>query len=122
MMNDGFQFFDIILFAMIAGFILLRLRGVLGRRTGNERRRPNFLSRRRTEDGRFVPGLGSTGGLAASTTMQRAIKPERETSMSFGASVDETGGSLRNCLWTRRSMKLIPSRISSTPRACLLMS
>jgi predicted lipid-binding transport protein (Tim44 family) len=35
-MNDGFQFFDIILFAMIAVFLVLRLRGVLGRRDGHE--------------------------------------------------------------------------------------
>jgi predicted lipid-binding transport protein (Tim44 family) len=33
----GEQFFDIILFAMVAGFLILRLRSVLGRRTGNER-------------------------------------------------------------------------------------
>lgn len=57
MMNEGFQFFDIILFAMVAGFILLRLRSVLGRRTGHERRRPNFLSRRQVEDntGNVIP-------------------------------------------------------------------
>jgi predicted lipid-binding transport protein (Tim44 family) len=36
------QYFDIILFAMIAGFLVLRLRSVLGRRTGNERRRDPF--------------------------------------------------------------------------------
>ncbi len=40
-MENGFQLFDIILFAAIAGFLLLRLRSVLGRRTGNERRRPD---------------------------------------------------------------------------------
>ena len=40
-MGEGLAFIDIILFAMIAGFILLRLRSVLGRRTGNEQRRPN---------------------------------------------------------------------------------
>jgi predicted lipid-binding transport protein (Tim44 family) len=37
-MGDGFHLFDIILFAAIAGVLLLRLRSVLGRRTGNERR------------------------------------------------------------------------------------
>lgn len=31
-MGEGFQFLDIILFAMIAGFLVLRLRSVLGRR------------------------------------------------------------------------------------------
>ena len=35
-MNEGFQFIDIIFFAVVAGFILLRLRGVLGRRTGHQ--------------------------------------------------------------------------------------
>lgn len=35
-MGDGFQYLDIILLAMIAAFIALRLRSVLGRRTGNE--------------------------------------------------------------------------------------
>jgi predicted lipid-binding transport protein (Tim44 family) len=38
-MDNGFQIFDIVLFAAVAGFLLLRLRSVLGRRTGNERRR-----------------------------------------------------------------------------------
>ncbi len=33
---EGFQFIDIIILAMAAGFIVLRLRSVLGRRTGHE--------------------------------------------------------------------------------------
>lgn len=37
-MGDGFQFLDIILFAAIAAFLVLRLRSVLGRRTGHEGR------------------------------------------------------------------------------------
>lgn len=36
-MGNSFQFIDIIFFAMVAGFIFLRLRSVLGRRTGHER-------------------------------------------------------------------------------------
>jgi predicted lipid-binding transport protein (Tim44 family) len=40
-----FQYIDIIVFAMIAGFLVLRLRSVLGRRTGNERRRELFARR-----------------------------------------------------------------------------
>lgn len=57
-MNSGFQLFDIILFAMIAAFLVLRLRSVLGRRTGNERPpRDLFGSRRSAEgdDGKVVP-------------------------------------------------------------------
>ena len=35
-MSYSFEYIDIILLAMIAGFIFLRLRGILGRRTGYE--------------------------------------------------------------------------------------
>lgn len=35
-MSNGFQFIDIIFFAMIAAFLVLRLRSVLGRRDGHE--------------------------------------------------------------------------------------
>jgi predicted lipid-binding transport protein (Tim44 family) len=38
-----YQYLDIVLFAVIAGFLILRLRSVLGRRTGNERRRDPFV-------------------------------------------------------------------------------
>ena len=44
-MGEFQQYFDIILFAMIAGFLVVRLRSVLGRRTGNERRRDLFMRR-----------------------------------------------------------------------------
>jgi predicted lipid-binding transport protein (Tim44 family) len=37
-MNEGFQFLDIIFFAMIAAFLVLRLRSVLGRRGGHQPR------------------------------------------------------------------------------------
>ena len=35
-MNYSFEYIDIILLAMIAGFVFLRLRGILGKRTGFE--------------------------------------------------------------------------------------
>ena len=35
-MSYSFEYIDIILLAMIAGFIFLRLRGILGRKTGFE--------------------------------------------------------------------------------------
>jgi predicted lipid-binding transport protein (Tim44 family) len=40
-MGDGFQFLDIILFALVAGFLVLRLRSVLGRRNGHRPRTPD---------------------------------------------------------------------------------
>ena len=39
-MNNSFGYIDIILLAMIAGFIFLRLRGILGKRTGFEGKAP----------------------------------------------------------------------------------
>ncbi len=49
-MSEGFQFLDIIFFAMVAGFILLRLRSMLGRRTGHQQRPANPLARSQAEE------------------------------------------------------------------------
>ncbi len=50
-MGEGFQFLDILLFAAIAAFFVLRLRGVLGRRTGHDKRRADpFAPRDAAED------------------------------------------------------------------------
>ena len=35
-MNYNFEYLDIVLLALFAGFIILRLREILGRRTGHE--------------------------------------------------------------------------------------
>jgi predicted lipid-binding transport protein (Tim44 family) len=56
-MGDFQQYFDIILFAMVAGFLVLRLRSVLGRRTGNERRRELFVRRARPAPEKGPPAL-----------------------------------------------------------------
>ncbi|MBM3488303.1 MAG: Tim44 domain-containing protein [Alphaproteobacteria bacterium] len=49
-------FLDLIFFAMVAAFLVLRLRSVLGRRTGNEPRPPRdpFASRRPADNGTVV--------------------------------------------------------------------
>ena len=43
-MDSGFQYLDLIFFAAVAVFLVLRLRSVLGRRTGNEQRRDPFAN------------------------------------------------------------------------------
>ena len=40
-MSNQFGFIDIILLAMFAGFIILRLRNILGRKTGHQRKSMN---------------------------------------------------------------------------------
>lgn len=49
-MSQGIQFIDIIFLGLVAGFLVLRLRSVLGRRTGNERPPRDPYSARTGED------------------------------------------------------------------------
>ncbi len=75
-MNDGFQFIDIIFFAMVAAFLVLRLRSVLGRRTGHERPRESW----------------SRGGETGPTTGDNVIElPERRRSIPEGLPDKYTG-------------------------------
>ncbi|KAF0144448.1 MAG: hypothetical protein FD153_332 [Rhodospirillaceae bacterium] len=50
-MSEGLQFIDLIFYAMIAVFLVLRLRSVLGRRNGEERRRRSPFDRAERQDG-----------------------------------------------------------------------
>ena len=46
-MSNSFGYIDIILLGMIAGFIILRLRSILGRKTGHESKiYPNFVEKK----------------------------------------------------------------------------
>lgn len=49
-------FIDIVILAMIAAFLIFRLRSVLGRRTGHERQRQNPFTERNRADGVAGPG------------------------------------------------------------------
>ncbi len=40
-MGNSFPFLEILIYAMIAGFLIMKLRSVLGRRTGHEKQRPD---------------------------------------------------------------------------------
>ncbi len=61
-MGNGFQFIDIIFFALVAVFIILRLRSVLGRRTGHEQRDANpFPPRTVNGDARHAESPADTG-------------------------------------------------------------
>jgi len=68
-MGEGFQFFDIILFAAIAAFLVLRLRSVLGKRTGHEQRPGN--------NDPFKPEQARQNGQAQSERDKVIQMPER---------------------------------------------
>ncbi len=66
-MGDGFVI-DIVLFAMVAGFLFFRLRSVLGKRTGTERPRPHPFERpveARPDNVVPMPGLADRSRAAA---------------------------------------------------------
>ena len=60
-MSDGFAYLDILLFAMLAAFIAFRLRSVLGRRTGHERRREPLARPQAAPTQEPSPPLGDVG-------------------------------------------------------------
>lgn len=59
---EGFQFIDIIFLAMVAGFIVLRLRSVLGRRTGHEPPRDNAAKDELSQDSGNVVSMPRSHG------------------------------------------------------------
>jgi predicted lipid-binding transport protein (Tim44 family) len=72
-MGDG-TLIDVVLFAMVAAFLFLRLRSVLGRRTGQERPRPNPFTRPAPEQQRPDP-RPDTGGVVPLPTAR--VEPSR---------------------------------------------
>ena len=66
-MGDMPHYFDIVLFAMVAAFLVLRLRSVLGRRTGNERRSETMMRRAEAPSEKVVP-LGNRAAPAPLVT------------------------------------------------------
>jgi predicted lipid-binding transport protein (Tim44 family) len=66
-MGESFQFLDILLFALIAAFLVLRLRSVLGRRTGHRGSNRDLPSTSQREAGKdtvvSIPGAGGEESL-----------------------------------------------------------
>src|SRR5215831_6737948 len=77
-MGEFQQYFDVILFAMVAAFLVLRLRSVLGRRTGNERRRELFVRRERSAPDKNLPPAETTDGAANETTAAASVSSVAE--------------------------------------------
>lgn len=77
MMGEGFQFIDIILLAMVAGFIALRLRSVLGRRTGDESRpAADSVASGRQMPGEYGQGHGGESDELSETVVRLEADPK----------------------------------------------
>jgi len=83
-MGSGLQFLDIILFAMIAAFLVLRLHRVLGKRTGHERQHHETMKREAEEaqdtvvrlpERRRGEGVARDDTLAAGLTQIKVADP-----------------------------------------------
>jgi predicted lipid-binding transport protein (Tim44 family) len=86
-MGDLPHYFDIILFAMIAGFLILRLRSVLGRRTGHERG-PHTAMRPQTPAENLIPlgvrrGGATTAGAKPSDAIAAGLERIRGADSGF---------------------------------------
>ena|SRR5579864_772566 len=74
-MGDLPHYFDIILFAMVAAFLVLRLRSVLGRRTGNEPRHDPALRRAEAPVENIADKVVSLGSRSAALRPPVATAP-----------------------------------------------
>lgn len=89
--GDGLAFFDIIFFALVAGFLILRLRSVLGRRTGNEnheRWTPRLPPR-------GPAGPGSVGGAPPDKVTVLPARPAPAAPNSFASPLDAALAQIR---------------------------
>lgn len=88
-MGGGFQFLDIIFFAMVAAFLVLRLRSVLGRRTGHEQQHAEGHMRRNEVErsDRMRPEPEAHAELD-----QQEVEREMSRAAGPGASPDVTAG------------------------------
>lgn len=74
-MSDNFPYADIVLLALIAGFIALRLRSVLGQRTGEENQRPNWMRDTSGANSNVIALPNAPNGLAAVMTAEPGFDP-----------------------------------------------
>ena len=74
-MNSSFEYLDIILLAIIAGFIILRLRGILGRRTGHEKKDfGDLFGKKVTQSGSEKKVVNLSSGKLDDATKEQFIK------------------------------------------------
>lgn len=88
-MSGGYQFLDIILFALVAAFLILRLRSVLGRRNGHQgpTRDPFDNSRQRDKTDENVVRLPDRSEPSAdtdSTALDDVAAPQDGTPLEVG--------------------------------------
>ena len=78
-MNSNFGYLDIILLALMAGFIILRLRGMLGRRTGHEKKDfGDLFGKKATQSGSEKKVVNLSSGKLDNEAKEQFIKGAKE--------------------------------------------
>lgn len=93
-----FQFFDIILLAMVAGFIALRLRSVLGRRMGHHQKQPDLPAEK--------PGRGAEAN--DDNVIPLPDQARREAEVMKAADDSPLGAALTQIKLADRSFEVVP--------------
>ncbi len=93
-MSDGLPFFDIILFAMIAAFLVLRLRSVLGRRDGHKGGRRNPFARSLPEEQADEKVVHLPSARDAEADTEADTEADMEADMEAEAVGDDAEGDL----------------------------
>ena len=76
-MNYSFEYIDIILLAMIAGFIFLRLRGILGKRTGFGEKLSTYV-KQEVQNETFLPLAYEPNKDATPVASNRIFEPSKD--------------------------------------------
>jgi predicted lipid-binding transport protein (Tim44 family) len=87
-MGGGFGIFDIILFAMLAAFLVYRLRSVLGKRTGHENRRSDPFSAKQES----AADAGNDNVIALPDRESEEAAPEVEPDTPLSAGINQIRG------------------------------
>ena len=82
-MNDGFAFFDIIIFAMLAIYLVFQLRRVLGRKTGMEKPPTNEFNEEKEATSQHDNIIPLHDGSQEQTVSESGISKLRQLDTSF---------------------------------------
>jgi len=96
-MNGGFEYFDIILFAMIAAFLVYRLGSVLGKRTGHERQGREPFGR---VGGKEAPASDAGNDNVVTMPQREIASAEEEPDTPVGAAITQI--KLADATFTRK--------------------
>jgi len=119
-MEQGFQFLDLLFFGAIAVFVLLRLRSVLGTRTGREKRPEDILQRRLgAADAAANAPAGPVAALANHDERAAALEPKLAQALAEISHADPGFDSVSFLQGARQAYEMIVTAFANGDRGSL---